>query len=109
MAAYDEYMYQLAGQQEDTPCCVSGVCDHHLAVHDAFDAGVAHERARVTEVLALNTNILEVLLVHGEWPRRVSLYKWGGPSWKRAQELRAEAREILDPHTGLGLTGCSSF
>lgn len=95
MAAYDEVQYQL-GQHADECCCVSGVCDDHAAVNDAFFAGVRWERARITEELALNCELVALLLVHGEWPRRTSFYRWdhGDHAWQRAQEIRAEAREL---------------
>jgi hypothetical protein len=97
MAAYDEVIYQLGDEDPDTQCCVSGVCDHHAAVGDAFARGVWWERARVTEELALQGEVLPVLLVHGEWGRRVSFFKWGAnPHWQRAQVLREAAREVLD-------------
>lgn len=99
MAAYDEVRYQLGDKHPDAYCCGREVCDYHAALGAAFRAGVADERARITEELALSTDFVQLLLVNGEWERRVSLHKWRtGGIRERAQELRAAARELLQEH-----------
>jgi hypothetical protein len=96
MAAYDEMAYQSGGEHpypyRDQPRW-SGEAE---PIEQVFALGIAVERARITELLSLEGERIPVLMIHGEWRRRVSLHKWEPTEHVlRCQELRAQARQVL--------------
>jgi|SRR5664279_1503701 len=104
MAAYDEVMYQQGEDPPPHPLMPDQVVVRAI-LDQAFAEGASYERARITELLCSNGQLMQVTLIHGEGWNRVSLFKWGNGTGlqTRCMELRAEARETLrDVREGWG-------